>query len=320
MVFRTRASRRIGQIKAFTLIELLVVIAIIAILAAILFPVFAKAREKARQTACLNNTKQIATAMIQYVQDYDETFPPFLAGCNTRGDNPLDPTATASKLYPGSKPRIMWQLAIYPYLKNWDVYSCPSDGTSASDDPYVRFYNLSYGYNYGYLSELYGLFDHSQTTPPAPCTVAGQWFQGNTIARVKRPAQIIMIADTGGRDANGDTATTVGSALNPPDAQMSTEIFYGPSSPVGWGQNATNYYSGTKWANTGGFAYRHNDGGNACFTDGHAKYMKVGTGASGTNNKNLALDAGSTLVTEYADYLWDPKREKGPQDGNNVAP
>ncbi|MCS7190021.1 MAG: DUF1559 domain-containing protein, partial [Fimbriimonadales bacterium] len=61
--------------KGFTLIELLVVIAIIAILAAILFPVFAQARESARQTQCTNNQKQIATSVMMYVQDYDETFP-----------------------------------------------------------------------------------------------------------------------------------------------------------------------------------------------------------------------------------------------------
>lgn len=64
------------QRRGFTLIELLVVIAIIAILAAILFPVFAQAREKARQTTCVSNLKQIGTAFMMYVQDYDETYPP----------------------------------------------------------------------------------------------------------------------------------------------------------------------------------------------------------------------------------------------------
>jgi prepilin-type N-terminal cleavage/methylation domain-containing protein len=71
---RRRCSSRSLDRHGFTLIELLVVIAIIAILAAILFPVFAQAREKARQTACLSNTKQIGTAFMMYVQDYDEAF------------------------------------------------------------------------------------------------------------------------------------------------------------------------------------------------------------------------------------------------------
>src|SRR3954447_724453 len=74
LAVRTRRSRR-----GFTLIELLVVIAIIAILAAILFPVFAQAREKARQVGCLSNLKQMGTATMMYVQDYDETYPSNLA-------------------------------------------------------------------------------------------------------------------------------------------------------------------------------------------------------------------------------------------------
>src|ERR1041385_4762121 len=72
-------SRNVGP-RGFTLIELLVVIAIIAILAAILFPVFAQAREKARQASCLSNTKQLGLAYIQYVQDYDGNLPPAFSG------------------------------------------------------------------------------------------------------------------------------------------------------------------------------------------------------------------------------------------------
>jgi len=97
--------------NGFTLIELLVVIAIIAILAAILFPVFAQAREKARQTQCTNNMKQNALAVLQYIQDYDERFPMsiYLA---TQNNQPCIFT-----LYN----------AIYPYVKNADVVLCPSD-------------------------------------------------------------------------------------------------------------------------------------------------------------------------------------------------
>jgi prepilin-type N-terminal cleavage/methylation domain-containing protein/prepilin-type processing-associated H-X9-DG protein len=93
--------------RGFTLIELLVVIAIIAILAAILFPVFAQAREAARRTSCLNNTKQVATAVMMYVQDYDEVYAPnlYLQG------------ATAFTFY---------DLHV-PYMKNDGILLCPSD-------------------------------------------------------------------------------------------------------------------------------------------------------------------------------------------------
>src|SRR6266496_6660930 len=98
--------------RAFPLIELLVVIAIIAILAAILFPVFAKAREKARQTACMSNLKQIGLALVQYSQDWDESHPgvwfgPASAGAWSQPSN--------ANLY------YKWMDAIYPYVKNEQV-------------------------------------------------------------------------------------------------------------------------------------------------------------------------------------------------------
>ena len=97
-----------SRIKAgFTLIELLVVIAIIAILAAILFPVFAQAREKARAISCLSNMKQIGLGVTQYEQDFDETTPGGLNG------------------YGGGSG---WAGQIYPYVKSTQVFRCPSDG------------------------------------------------------------------------------------------------------------------------------------------------------------------------------------------------
>src|SRR6476619_1127390 len=93
---------------AFTLIELLVVIAIIAILAAILFPVFAMAREKARMSACLSNMRQIGTGMMMYAQDYDETLPHIRFSCKV------------GHCY-------IWKNALRPYLKSLEILACPSN-------------------------------------------------------------------------------------------------------------------------------------------------------------------------------------------------
>jgi prepilin-type N-terminal cleavage/methylation domain-containing protein len=108
---RIKQMHRNNKIKGFTLIELLVVIAIIAILAAILFPVFAKVREKARQTTCASNLKQLGLAFVQYTQDYDETGPVH--------------TATGGSA-------IGWAGELYPYVKSKGLFTCPDDSTSAS--------------------------------------------------------------------------------------------------------------------------------------------------------------------------------------------
>ena len=120
----------------FTLIELLVVIAIIAILAAILFPVFARARENARRTSCLSNLKQAGLAVMMYVQDYDERLPFRRIA--------VDP-ATPDADYPGGKwtPNIFyWQQNLYPYVKNKQFYVCPSIGFSAGS-PYLGNYGAN---------------------------------------------------------------------------------------------------------------------------------------------------------------------------------
>lgn len=120
-------SRRFG----FTLIELLVVIAIIAILAAILFPVFAQAREKARQTACLSNMKQMGTAFTMYLADFDGSYPTCdndKAKITGRPPEPETPDANGP-------PERDWHIVTQPYIKNFQILRCPSDPTRAPANP-----------------------------------------------------------------------------------------------------------------------------------------------------------------------------------------
>ncbi|RYG63499.1 DUF1559 domain-containing protein, partial [bacterium] len=113
------------RLRAFTLIELLVVIAIIAILAAILFPVFGRARENARRSSCQSNLKQIGLGIMQYTQDYDEKFPMY--------------RVTFWAAQPGQT--FGWADGIQPYLKSEQIFQCPSnndvqpDRTSATPTP-----------------------------------------------------------------------------------------------------------------------------------------------------------------------------------------
>src|SRR5947208_409619 len=114
LLLSQRGQTMYNRKHAFTLIELLVVIAIIAILAAILFPVFAQAREKARSTSCLSNFKQLGTGFAMYLQDYDETVLPRYMACPSTG-----PAVTPDL-------PLLWTALMQPYLKNKGVFICPS--------------------------------------------------------------------------------------------------------------------------------------------------------------------------------------------------
>jgi prepilin-type N-terminal cleavage/methylation domain-containing protein/prepilin-type processing-associated H-X9-DG protein len=147
---------KLTSIKGFTLIELLVVIAIIAILAAILFPVFAKVREKARQTSCLSNEKQFGLGVLQYVQDYDELMPCGTAGTGASGDGRGEG----------------WAGQVYPYLKSSQVYVCPDDSQSANftwtiPASYVLNQNFVRGISWGNSWDQYTVVGLAQLTAPS---------------------------------------------------------------------------------------------------------------------------------------------------------
>ncbi len=182
--------------RAFTLIELLVVIAIIAILAAILFPVFARAREKARQAACLSNVKQMALATLMYAQDYDEVLPFGIGG----------PTSTTLL-------SLMELLA--PYMKSEQIQRCPSDPTGTINFTAEGLGRYSYGWNRV-------LFAYRLPVGPPPAAVV-------SLAAVGLPAATVSVYD------GLDTSTVPGMHV----IQA---------------------------------AFRHNQGANAGFLDGHGKW------------------------------------------------
>lgn len=146
----------IRRVKGFTLIELLIVIAIIAILAAILFPVFAQARESARSANCLSNLRQFALATLQYVQDYDEEFPQSVYSM----DNVL--------LLPGTNDRVFTVFdAVMPYMKNIDIIVCPSNRPGIDWQAILATIGLrtSGNFRYGSYAYNFALFQDPSLPP-----------------------------------------------------------------------------------------------------------------------------------------------------------
>lgn len=261
--------RRQGRMNGFTLIELLVVIAIIAILAAILFPVFAQAKEKARQATCASNEKQIGLAMMMYIQDYDETFPESVFAAD-----PTQPYYGGSNW--SSSP--CWDTVIAPYIKNgvagtqtqdWNnighgghIFVCPSDAQDRQswmpDSIERKTYSTASSWGGGPTDILHeGVFPKLDTPNPSN----GLYNRTRAMADIPAPSQSLAIVEY------------------PFDQSASN-----------WNQNPQVYEAvqqqmfdgGSNWWDATGIADaqkpknqpRHSGGWNYIFADGHVKWYK----------------------------------------------
>ena len=249
--------KRIGycekKSKAFTLIELLVVIAIISILATILFPVFARAREQARKSACMSNLQQIGIATMMYVQDYDETYP--IAALPTPSSDGMDGYTSS-----------YWFNELQPYTKNRQVWFCPTAGRiMTSDSSTTQQYSGGYGYNAcgtGSISSsgttLWNGFGQTvNSAGTVTCTPNGTTV---TMAAVDDPSQTILITDP----ASNST-------------QYTTLYFYSGSNISYWPQlhgGPVGPFYGNTPNTTEAYLYP-SGGGNYLFADGHVKFMQV---------------------------------------------
>jgi len=249
------------KLSGFTLIELLVVIAIIAILAAILFPVFAQAREKARQTSCLSNLKQLGTATLMYVQDYDETFPldTMRSSPTAAWDYPSGGYTTPAEWRPAASYALRnsyWSNALLTYTKNIDIYRCPS----------------------GVDSQLGGV--NYANPPKAPARITypyNGYFSSYPLAGVPASSRVPIFTESFGKE------TIVGFGygmpfLNCPDANQPCVYqpdSYNPATDVSTcatGNGSQNF----GWYGISQTVRVHSSVQNWVYADGHAKAVKLG--------------------------------------------
>ena len=276
--------------KGFTLIELLVVIAIIAILAAILFPVFAQAREKARQTSCLSNCKQIGTALQLYCDDYEETLPPIAYGIPKSTSTSEDQAQPYGRfvvntwgLVPGNW-HYTWMDSLFPYVKNLNMYCCPSNtgkqGINRKPDTvagYAVNCNITSAGLFnsaGSIAVYQAAYAADNNNPVVPA--------GVSLSQIKSTADFVFCCD----------------ALSAPSGSYIFNIpVIGPA--LFWYSEYGN--SGKEAVSGGNKPLRHNGGANFTMADGHAKYFK-----KGNDNPTINCSSGGWGDASNAKKYWMP--------------
>jgi prepilin-type N-terminal cleavage/methylation domain-containing protein/prepilin-type processing-associated H-X9-DG protein len=269
--------------RGFTLIELLVVIAIIAILAAILFPVFAQVREKARAISCLSNVKQIGLGVTQYEQDFDEHCP-----------NGLNP-------YGGGEG---WAGQIYPYVKSVKVFKCPDDSTTGNGSSYAFNSNVT-------------------SPNPNPTNCGSPVPVGMSIAAYNAPAKTVLLAEvqnSTGYDVSTELTATegfcggspagvgVGQAYDPSGYNASS-VDAGATSQLKWATGYMRFSNApanvTDEAEFMAALGRHQGGSNFLMADNHAKFLRpsaVGAGyATSATNSTFCGATDAAPGTDCAD-------------------
>jgi prepilin-type N-terminal cleavage/methylation domain-containing protein/prepilin-type processing-associated H-X9-DG protein len=275
--------------SGFTLIELLVVIAIIAILAAILFPVFAQAREKARAIACLSNVKNLGLASQMYMQDYDETVLPI------RIDNRYAQTPPNSADW-----RQYWQYLIQPYMKSQNALLCASNSATQGPDWADDAENQRGGKVMGMaINDTMNTWGGDRGDSGNPVSYAS----------LSRPADLVQFADAGsiakgprtGWDLWDNSAAARTAFLNDPES-FKQPGGYERTGGAGLFHNPNRL----SWEGTGDPTKvpvpRHNGMCNVVYFDGHAKAIKV---------SQFWIRPGKTKIARHADGSFDTKADWG---------